>query len=154
MKRDEILVAFIIFIFGGITSLLSLGMPIGTFRAPGTGMFPLFLGIALMFLSLLFISKSLYESKKLSLWKSSKTEIHKFPITLLLFLGAMVLFTIFFNKLGYLLYSFLLMLVLLKILGLRSLVITIILSFSTAIFSYFIFIKLLEIPLPKGWIGI
>jgi len=32
MKRDEMVVGIVIFIFGGISALLSLRMPIGTFR--------------------------------------------------------------------------------------------------------------------------
>ena len=40
MKRDEIIGGIILFLFGGITILLSLQMPIGTFRAAGTGLFP------------------------------------------------------------------------------------------------------------------
>jgi len=44
VKRDEIIVGIVIFVFGGMTTLLSLRMPIGTFRMAGTGMFPLFLG--------------------------------------------------------------------------------------------------------------
>jgi hypothetical protein len=51
MKRDEVVVGIVIFLFGAATTLLSLKMPIGTFRMAGTGMFPLFLGILLMILS-------------------------------------------------------------------------------------------------------
>jgi hypothetical protein len=51
MNRDEIVVGTVIFLFGVITTFLSLRMPIGTFRAGGTGLFPLCLGIILMILS-------------------------------------------------------------------------------------------------------
>jgi len=54
LKRDEVMVGIVIFLFGAITAVLSLKMPIGTFRMAGTGMFPLFLGILLMLLSSLF----------------------------------------------------------------------------------------------------
>ena len=37
MQRDEIIGGIILFIFGVMTALLSLQMPIGTFRAAGTG---------------------------------------------------------------------------------------------------------------------
>ena len=41
VNRDEIIVGIVIFLFGLITTVLSLKMPIGTFRMAGTGMFPL-----------------------------------------------------------------------------------------------------------------
>ena len=45
MERDEIIGGIILLILGLITALLSLQMPIGTFRAAGTGMFPLILSL-------------------------------------------------------------------------------------------------------------
>jgi len=57
LKKDEAIGGIIIFLFGGLTALLSLRMPIGTFRMAGTGMFPLCLGILLMILSGMFVLK-------------------------------------------------------------------------------------------------
>ena len=45
----------VLFLFGAVTTLLSFRMPLGTFRNAGTGLFPLILGILLMFLSGLFL---------------------------------------------------------------------------------------------------
>jgi hypothetical protein len=47
VKKDEAFVGVMIFLFGLITTFLSLKMPIGTFRIAGTGMFPLCHGMAL-----------------------------------------------------------------------------------------------------------
>ena len=63
MKRDEWVGCGIVFLFGGITAVLSLRMPIGTFRMAGSGLFPLCLGILLMILSLLYLL-SLLSGKK------------------------------------------------------------------------------------------
>jgi hypothetical protein len=117
LKRDEIIVGIIIFLFGAITTLLSLKMPIGTFRMAGTGMFPLCLGILLMILSGIFISKIFFQGKKDQLKKEGSIESSSSPTQLILFLGAMVLATLFFNQLGYTLNSFLLMVALLRVLG-------------------------------------
>jgi len=51
LNRDEALGGVVLFFFGVVTVLLSLRMPIGTFRAAGTGLFPFCLGILLMVLS-------------------------------------------------------------------------------------------------------
>jgi putative tricarboxylic transport membrane protein len=154
LKRDEIVVGIVIFLFGVITSLLSLRMPIGTFRMAGTGMFPLCLGILLMILSGLFILKNFFQGKEDPLKKETSIESSESPIQLILFLGAMALATLFFNPLGYPLTSFLLMVALLKILGIKQWGRTILISVVTAVGSYFLFVKWLGIPMPKGWIGL
>ena len=154
MKKDEAIVGAVILLFGGATVLLSLKMPIGTFRMAGTGMFPLFLGILLMFLSCIFLLKLLYQDKKTTVKRDSVAEVRGSPIQLILFFGTMVLATAFFNQLGYPLASFLLMVVLLRILGMKRWTFNIILSFVTALGSYLLFVQWLNIPLPKGWIGI
>lgn len=154
MKRDEAIVGVIIFLFGGATVLLSLKMPIGTFRMAGTGMFPLFLGILLMILSGIFVLKIFYQGMAAKIKKEPSPESTGSPIQLILFLGTMVLVTLFFNQLGYPLSSFLLMVVLLRTLGIKRWRFNLPLSFITAVVSYFLFVQWLKIPLPKGWIGI
>ena len=116
MDRDEVIGGMVLFIFGAVTAALSLRMPVETFRMPGTGMFPLLLGILLMVLSGLFVLKLIYLSKKTVLKKKLSSIGHLFPPQLLLFFGAMTLATVFFSPLGYPLTSFLLMMALLRIL--------------------------------------
>lgn len=154
MNRDEIIVGVVIFLFGAITALLSLRMPIGTFRTSGTGMFPLFLGILLMILSGIFIPKIFFQGKKDQVKKEASIESSESPIQLILFLGAMVLATLFFNQLGYPLISFLLMVALLRILGIKRWGLNILISVVTSVGSYFLFVQWLNIPMPKGWIGL
>ena len=154
MNRDEIVVGIVIFLFGAITTLLSLKMPIGTFRMAGTGLFPFYLGIILMILSSVFILKIFFQGRKGQLKKEASIESSESPIQLILFLGAMVLATLFLNPLGYPLISFLLMVALLRILGIKRWGLNILISVVTAVGSYFLFVKWLDIPMPKGWIGI
>ena len=154
MKRDEVIVGIVIFLFGVITTLFSLKMPIGTFRMAGTGMFPLFLGILLTILSAAFILRIFFRSKEEQAKKEASIESSESPIQLTLFLGAMVLATLFFNQLGYPLTSFLLMVALLRILGIKRWGQNILISVATAVGSYFLFVKWLDIPMQKGWIGL
>ncbi len=154
MKRDEAIVGIVIFLFGLITTFLSLKMPIGTFRMAGSGMFPLLLGILLMILSGIFVSKIFFRSKAAEVRKESSPESSESPIQLILFFGTMVLATLFFNRLGYPLTSFLLVSGLLRILGIKRWGLNILVSVVTAVGSYFLFVKWLSIPMPKGWIGL
>ena len=155
MKRDEGIGGVILFLFGGITVLLSLRMPIGTFRAAGTGLFPLLLGIILMILSGLFLLNLLL--RKESELERTEAPVEATPRSLtpvIFFLGMMALAALFFNSLGYPLIAFLLMVALLKILGMKRWPINIFLSLATAAASYFLFVQWLKIPLPKGLLGI
>ncbi len=129
-------------------------MPLGTFRMAGTGMFPLFLGILLMILSGIFILRFFFEGKEEQVKKEASVESSESPVQLILFLGAMALATLFFNRLGYPLVSFLLMVALLRILGIKRWAQNILISVVTAVGSYFLFVKWLDIPMPKGWIGL
>jgi putative tricarboxylic transport membrane protein len=154
LDRDELLPGIVILLFGAVTALLSLTMPLGTFRMAGTGMFPLFLGILLVILSGAFISKILLHGKGEQGKKDAPVESSKSPLQLILFLGAMVLATLFLNPLGYPLISFLLMTALLRILGIKRWRQNIAISLVTAAGSYFLFVKWLDIPMPKGCIGL
>ena len=154
MKRHEAIVGMVLLLFGMVTIILALRMPIGTFRAAGTGMFPLILGILLMILSGAFILKIYFQGKEDQVKKGASIESSGSPIQLILFLGTMVLAALFFNQLGYPLISFLLMLGLLRILGMKRWGLNILISVVTAVGSYFLFVKWLNIPMPKGWIGL
>jgi hypothetical protein len=155
LKRGEIIAGIVILIFGGITVILSLRMPIGTFRTAGTGLFPLLLGIILVMLSGLFLLNLFLGKEKGAERKESPVEAIPGSITpVVLFLGMMALVTLFLNSLGYPLIAFLLMVALLKILGMKRWPANIFLSLATAAASYFLFIQWLKIPLPKGWLGI
>lgn len=107
-----------------------------------------------MVLSGAFISKILFQDKGEQIKKEASIKSSESPIQLILFLGTMVLATLFFNQLGYPLTSFLLMVALLRILGIKRWGLNILISVVTAVGSYFLFVKWLDIPMPKGWIGL
>ena len=154
LKKDELIGGMVIFLFGAVTILLSLKMPLGTFRKSGTGLFPLCLGILLMILSGIFLLKLFFQNKEAPKKGKAAVEIPGSTKQMIFFLGTMVLATAFFNQLGYPLTSFLLMVALLRILGIKRWAYNVLLSFVTAIASYFLFVQWLKIPLPKGWIGV
>ena len=153
MKREEAVGGVLIFLFGAVTAYCSLRMPVGTFRAAGSGLFPLGLGVLLMGLSAIFIVTSRVRSRRV---KENRTpaEIPRSVAQVLLFMAAMVLATLLFKTLGYPVTSFLLLLGLLRILGVRSWGFSLPLSLVTAAGAYVLFVVWLKIPLPKGWIGL
>lgn len=141
-------------LFGAMTVLFSLGLPIGTFRAAGSGLFPLFLGLLLMLLAGLYLVSLRLQPQGATPTQEPGPEIPIAKKQLALFLGAIALATLLYNPLGYPLDSFLLMLALLRILGMKRWGFNVLISLATAVASYFLFVRWLDIPLPKGWIGL
>jgi hypothetical protein len=162
MRRREITAAALIFLFGATTAYLSTRMTIGDFRAAGSGLFPLCLGILLMLLSSLHILQvHLKSGKQGDVKKPSPASEEGSRTTgqVILFMGAIAAATLLFSRLGYPAVSFLLLLALLRILfvkkrGAGNWGLSLFLAFATASASYFLFVKLLKIPLPRGWIGL
>jgi hypothetical protein len=154
MKRDDVIEGVFIFFCGGITVMLSLQMPIGTFRMAGSGLFPLYLGILLMILSLLFLLNRLFEKGAASQSREPAATTPSNTKQVLQFLGVTAAATLCLSLLGYPAFCFLIMLFLLWILGIRRPALLLGFSLATAAGAYFLFIWFLKIPLPKGLIGL
>lgn len=153
MDRDEVIGGTLIFLFGAVTVYFSLRMPIGTFRAAGSGLFPLGLGILLMGLSGTLLIKSYIQSKRIR-ERTMQAGVARSTKQVVLFMGAIVVATLLFKSLGYPLMAFLLLLALLRILGVRRWTYNLSLSLLTATGAYLLFVLWLQIPLPKGFIGL
>jgi putative tricarboxylic transport membrane protein len=153
LNRDEAVGGILIFLFGAATAYFSLRIPLGTFRAAGSGLFPLGLGILLMGLSIVLLIKAYVQGRPIR-EKKPLSEVSRSVKQVVLFMGAIALATLLFKDLGYPLVSFLLLFALLRILGVRRWAYNLSLSLLTATGAYFLFVLWLQIPLPKGWIGL
>ena len=153
MNRDEVIGGALLLLFGAVTAYFSLRMPVGTFRTAGSGLFPLGLGILLMGLSIVLLIKTGAQGKSVA-EKRPSDELSQSAKQVILFTGTIALAVLLFKELGYPLMSFLLLLALLRILGVKSWAYSLSLSLLTATGAYFLFVVWLQIPLPKGWIGL
>ncbi len=154
MKRNDLIEGAVLLLCGGVTIALSLRMPIGTFRMAGSGLFPLCLGIALMLLALLYLANLLLQRDAEVPSSQDAAAPPDATGQMLLFLGASALATLCLNFLGYPMTSFLLMMSLLAILGVRQPLLLVGLPLVTAVGSYLLFVQFLRIPLPKGLLGL
>lgn len=152
MDKHEAGGASLVFLFGAATSYLSLQMPIGTFRAAGSGLFPLCLGVLLMALSGAFVLRLLFQEQAGR--KTGASGSRALVTRVVPFLGAIVAAILLLEVLGYPLMSFLLLAALLRILGMKKWKWNVLLAFGTAGISYLLFVQWLKIPLPKGWLGL
>ena len=139
--------AIALFAFGAVTALLSLMLHLGTLRAPDSGFFPLVLGVMLMALAAL-------HGVQLPLAKAPPTPAAEgSTLKVVLFVGAVALATALFDTLGYTLVSFLLMLGLLQVLGVRKWYVSGGIALVSAAAAQVVFVHWLKIPLPAGWLS-
>jgi len=151
--------AIALFLFGAVTAALSLQYPIGSLRAPGSGLYPLALGLMLMGLAA-------GQAVRLYLARPKAPAEPKPPAApaaapagdsgtwrAVLFIGVVALATALLERVGFALVSFLMMFALLRILGLRKWHVAGLIALASAIVSEVVFVHWLRIPLPSGWIG-
>ncbi len=154
MNKSEASGGFLVFLFGAATAYLSLQMPIGNFRAAGPGLFPLCLGALLMILSSILVMKNLIGGRVKERTETRPVMAAASAIRVTSFMAAVILAILLLQPLGYPLSSFLLLIFLLGILGVRPWYRNVLLAFSAAFVCYLLFVQWLKIPLPKGWIGL
>ena len=147
--------AISMFVFGAITAALSLQLPLGALRTPGSGFFPLALGLALMALAA-GRGVQLYRARPEAAAPGTPAapaaaEGEGATRRVVLFVCGVIAAVALLQPLGYVLSSFLLMLVLLLILGLRPWYTSAGIAFVSAAACYVVFVFWLKIPLPPGW---
>ena len=147
------------FVFGAVTAALALQYPLGTLRAPGSGLFPLALGLMLMGLAAAHAVKLRLERPQQPAPsgpaippEAAARQRADATRRVLLFVGVMALSTALLQPVGYVGASFLLMLGLLKVLGVRWGA-AVAVAAAAAIASHFVFVRWLAIPMPPGPLG-
>ena len=153
MKASDATGGVLLFFFGAITAFLSLRMPVGTFRAAGTGLFPLCLGLLLMALAGIFLLNLRVQAPPQPQRDAGTHAAPESQKQMLLFLGAIILATLLLDPLGYPLSALLLLVALLRILGVRQWRTNFLISGITTGVAYLVFVHWLNIPLPMGWLG-
>jgi hypothetical protein len=145
--------AISLFVFGAVTAALSLQYPLGTLRMPGSGFFPLALGLALMALAAGDGIRVHSARRKATVPAApAAPPADGAAIRVGLFLGAIAAATALLQPLGYALVSFLVMLALLQVLGVRRWLASGLIALGSAAASYLVFVQWLKIPLPSGWL--
>ncbi len=138
-------------IIGLVLSVWSTRYQIGSFAQPGPGFLPLILGLLLIFLSLVLLAKAKKTSPPTETAKPSSTaRWGKVVYTVIILLAT----TFVFERIGYMITVFLLMLLLMQAGGLRSWKKVLLIAFGTILGVYIVFVLLLQQPLPRGFFGV
>jgi putative tricarboxylic transport membrane protein len=151
MKRLDLIKGTVLLIFSLIVCYESICLPLWSGRKPGPGLFPLFLGIILGMLSLVFIIVKGFRQNKeaVPLWVSRGNRNR-----VLLTFGMLMIYAIGLPYLGFLVSTFFLIFVLLLLSYSGKWVVLGITSSFISIAFYIIFQILLKIQLPHGILGI
>jgi putative tricarboxylic transport membrane protein len=150
MGRVDRLSAVVVLVFTAGMAYFAWKLPLGTFQRPGPGFFPLFLAFVLGALALLLLVSSWVATP---VKKEEKAEPEKSnPRKIFYILGSLLVYAFCFDKLGFLISTFLFFL-LLKPLIQRSWGYVLGGSLLVTGISYLIFDTLLQSQLPRGIFG-
>jgi putative tricarboxylic transport membrane protein len=149
--RSNIAVAAILLALAAYVFFAAGALPFGTMRVPQTAFFPKLLAAVLFLLSLVFLAQALAgERSSLDANSTGTGGWRRIGVTLATLVG----FTLLLEPLGFLLTTFLLMVVLLRAIEAQSWGKVIALAVATSLITYGIFARLLGVPLPAGLLGI
>ena len=147
MKKRNLIVSIILLALTIATLIETRKLPIGSLSSPQVGFFPLVLAIILGILSLVFLGKTI----------KSKDEGKAPPwVTggglrpLILTTGVLFLYGFFFEPLGYLISTLLLIGFLVGAFGTKKWWVVITVALISTVASYLLFDTLLKASLPKG----
>ena len=145
--HPELCFTFLLMILGLVIMIVSWGYGFGTLRKPGPGLYPFFIGLFILPLSIVLI---ILGSKS----KSSEPLFTKSGLkTFLLMVITFSLWIIAMPILGYALVTFAVAFAFCKIMRLEGWLKPLALSIGTALFIYLLFDVWLYIDLPRGIFG-
>lgn len=151
MKNRDLVSSVIWMIMGGLFVAGALQQGLMRRGIPGPGFLPFFSGCALILISLFVFIPSLGRGRKIDFAKffPESDSLKK----LLLALIALCAYGVALEYIGYLLTTFLFMFLVVRIMDPKKWRGPLVLAIVTAAASYLLFVVLLEVQLPRGWLG-
>jgi putative tricarboxylic transport membrane protein len=151
MRRSNVAASLCLLGLAAFILFQARALTFGTVRTPQTGFFPSLLAYLLLLGSLVLLGQALRQSATTaSLWTIAAEGWKRIGLVFLVLIS----FALVFESLGYLISTFFLMVFLLRAIDPQKWIVVIAVAFSTTLVSYLIFASLLNIPLPKGLLGI
>ena len=147
MKKSAIATSILFLILALGAFIESIKLPFGRVSAPAAGFFPAVLAVLLALTSLVAFVEALRGSHE----NAAQGE----PLTwkkILLTLGSLLVFGFVFERLGYLLATFLFIIFLLRAVERQSWGLALSVALSASLVSYIVFGLLLGTPLPAGFL--
>jgi putative tricarboxylic transport membrane protein len=131
----------------------ALGLPYGNVHNPGPGFFPFWLGVILVAMAIaLFVQTTRGKESERTLRDILEEDVRWGKV--LLVLAALVLYAFLMDYIGFLIVTFLLMILLLRFIEPQPWKIVIGWALAGSVGSYLIFEVWMKLRLPKGFLGI
>lgn len=140
-------------LFSAVMSREAFRLPMGEMRDPGAGFFPLLIALATGLLGLIALVQSLKEKKeKDEAQVSRSTEPFRWW-NLVIILAALLVYALTLTTVGFMINTFLFMLILLKVIDPQTWKKAILAAVITAVTSDLFFNVLLKAQIPSGILG-
>ena len=149
--RSDLVVAVIVLALAGYIFVASGSLPFGTMRVPQTAFFPKCLAVLLAVLSVIVLAGTFVGRR--DSFVSEEIAVHGW-IRIVATLAVLIGFTLILESLGFLVSTFLLLLLLLRAIEPQPWRYVIGIALATSLLSYGLFSWLLGVPLPAGILGI
>jgi putative tricarboxylic transport membrane protein len=147
MKRARLITSAILLGLACATLIETGKLPIGNLHSPQAGFFPLMIGLLLGIFSVVLLVQSLKEKRGETTSAPASTGRQK---RILFTLGALFFVALFFERLGYLISTFLLIGFLLAAVSRQKAWVVITTAFLSSVISYLLFGVVLQTQLPAG----
>lgn len=153
MKKNDLIPAIIWIILGIAVAIGSYRLKLGNLANPGPGLMPFLLGIALLVCSFPVLIHSFLkmmrktEQEEKIIW--SEIDFKKLVIVLTSLIG----YAVILEKIGFVTTTFLLLSILFKTVDSQKWFSVLIASILTVIITYFLFVVILKVELPSGFLG-
>ena len=148
MRRLDIYFTFFWIILGLFVFIYSYRLGVGRIGSPGPGLFPFCLGVIFLLLSFIHLVGELFHRKKEVIMKPDE-ETSEGVMRLILLVSSLFVYALFLEGLGYLITTFVVLIMLFKIAGNKSWIRVTIYSLSTLIITY-LFFTYLGVRFPGG----
>ncbi|HEX9265290.1 MAG TPA: tripartite tricarboxylate transporter TctB family protein [Candidatus Binatia bacterium] len=151
MKRSDIAASVILIGLAVFVLFESRNLPFGSMRVPQTGFFPATLAILLLIFSVILLAQCFLNIETV---RAADRIAEEGWVRIGATLATMAGFAFALERLGFLLSTFVLMILLLRAIESQSWPKVVAIALATAVVAYAIFGWLLGIPLPVGALGI
>jgi putative tricarboxylic transport membrane protein len=148
MKHIDLISGVVLLVLGTAVFLKSLSYPIGTFRTPGAGLFPLIASILLLSLSAIFTIQAFLSKKGKELASTPFFPEQGAPRRILLGVAGLVGYRYLVPVVGFAPSTGIFILFLIKFLGGYGWKASIFSAVVTALVAYYLFQVWLKIPMP------
>ncbi len=146
MKISDMGSSVFLMVLGGLVAWQAEKLSIGGIHAPGPGFFPFYLSLLLILIGIAIFVQGLREKPE---QKEAAPRKMRMAVTLI----AIFIYPFLLEPLGYLLTTFLLMLLIIKMMLEKVWWFAPSLAFVISLFSYIIFKMWLQVLLPTGFLG-